>query len=58
MGMDIAGALFGASTTAILQWSRSRSVEWRSVGQTAVMGAVTSSTGEVGKAAKWINSLF
>lgn len=56
--MDIAGALFGASTTAILQWSRSRSVEWRSVGQTAVMGAVTSSTGEVGKAAKWINSLF
>lgn len=55
---DVVGAAWGAATGAIGSYSGTGEVNWTAVGVGAVSGAVAGSTGIVGKAGKWISSLF
>ena len=58
VGVDIAGAIVGAAVSASIQYGVTRNVNWKIVGLTAVAGAITSSTGVIGKLGKWISNLF
>ncbi len=51
---DVAGAVVGAAGGAISSYAGTGSVNWTSVGVSAVFGAVTGSTGVVGRLAKLI----
>ncbi|HYM95484.1 MAG TPA: hypothetical protein VET23_15200 [Chitinophagaceae bacterium] len=55
---DIAGAIFGAVGSAINQYVNNGTVHWGGVATGAVLGAVTGSTGIVGRIGRWIKSLF
>lgn len=52
---DIAGALVGAVFSGAVQYAVSGSVNWGAVGLSALGGAVTGSTGMVGKIGGWIS---
>lgn len=56
--MDAAGALVSAGAVALNNYINNGSISWSAVGTGAVIGAVTGSTGIVGKVGKWIASLF
>lgn len=58
VAMDIAGALVSSGAVALNNYINSGHVNWHAVGTGAVIGAVTGSTGLVGKVGKWISSLF
>ena len=58
VALDAAGALISAGSVALNNYINNGSVSWAAVGTGAVVGAVTGSTGLVGKVGKWISSLF
>jgi hypothetical protein len=58
VAMDIAGALVSSGAVALNNYINSGHVNWHAVGTGAVIGAVTSSTGLVGKVGRWISSIF
>lgn len=58
VGADIAGAVIGACSSGIGSYVTSGSVNWKGVAWGAASGAVTGSTGVVGKVGKWISKLF
>lgn len=58
VAMDAAGALVSVGAVAINNYLNNGSVNWKAVGTGAVIGAVTGSTGIVGKVGKWISSFF
>jgi len=58
VAMDAAGALVSAGAVALNNYINNGSVNWAAVGTGAVIGAVTGSTGLVGKVGKWISSFF
>ncbi len=53
VALDAAGAIVGAATGAIGSYAGSGSVNWTSVGVGAGLGAISASTGLVGRIAKW-----
>jgi hypothetical protein len=62
---DVAGALVGGTVTGVTSYARNGQVDWKGVGISAGIGAVTASTGAISKvsgvlitAAKWIVSKF
>ncbi len=54
---DIVGAVWGGVTGAIGSYAGSGEVNWTSVGVGALSGAVSGSTGSVGKIAKWLSNI-
>lgn len=58
VGADIAGAVIGACTSGLGSYVTSGSVNWKSVAWSAASGAVTGSTGIVGKVGKWISKFL
>lgn len=58
VGADIAGAVIGACSSGIGSYVVSGSVNWKGVAWGAASGAVTGSTGIVGKVGKWISKLL
>lgn len=58
VAMDIAGALVSSGAVALNNYINSGHVNWHAVGTGAVIGAVTGSTGLVGRIGGWIKSLF
>lgn len=58
VAMDAAGAILGGVIDAGRQYINNGSVNWNHVGGSAVIGAVTGSTGLVGRAGRWLASLF
>ena len=57
-GADIVGAGYGAAVSAISSYTTTGEVNWEAVGIGAVSGAVSGSTGIIGKAGKWLSNLF
>lgn len=55
---DIVGACYGAVVSGIGSYATQGEVNWGAVGISAVGGAVAGSTGGIGKAAKFLKSLF
>jgi len=55
---DMAGALVGATVSAVREYASSGDVSLGNIGTGAVIGAVSSSTGLVGKVAKGITRFF
>lgn len=55
---DAVGAAWGATVAAATSKIQTGHVNWTSTGVAAVSGAVTGSTGIVGKAGKWISKLI
>lgn len=55
---DLVGGVLGAGMSAAAQYGVNGDVNWEVVGYSALGGAVTGSTGVVGKAAKWLSGLF
>lgn len=58
VGADIAGAVVGACSGAIGSYAVSRKVNWKGVAWSATSGAITGSTGIVGKIGKWISKML
>lgn len=58
VGADIVGGVISGAIAASGQYALTGSVNWGTVGWSAVGGAVVGSTGIVGKAGKWLSSLF
>jgi hypothetical protein len=58
VGADIVGAVYGGTVGAIGSYTTTGSVNWGAAGISAVGGAVAGSTGIIGKAGKWLSSLF
>ena len=56
--LDIGGALVSGAIAASGQYTLTGEVNWEVVGWSATGGAVSSSTGVVGKIGKWIGGLF
>ena len=56
--LDIGGALVSGAIAASGQYTLTGEVNWEVVGWSAAGGAVSSSTGVVGKIGKWIGGLF
>ena len=55
VGADIAGAVIGACSSGLGSYFMSGKVDWRSVGWSAASGAITGSTGVVGKIGRWLS---
>lgn len=54
IAMDAAGAIVSGGVTAIIQFSKNGAIRnWKDIGWSALGGAVTASTGVVGKLGKW-----
>lgn len=58
VGCDIAGAAIGGLVNIGLACYNDREIDWASVGDSVVVGAVTGSLGLVGKIGKWISRIF
>jgi hypothetical protein len=58
VALDAAGALVSSVVSSGVQLINNGSISWGQTGTAAVAGAVTGSTGVVGKIAKWIKSWF
>jgi hypothetical protein len=58
VGADIAGAVVGGVVAGVNSYILNGEVNWGAVGLGAGAGAITGSTGVVGKVGKWISSLF
>lgn len=55
VGANIAGAVIGACSSGLGSYFMSGKVDWRSVGWSAASGAITGSTGVVGKIGRWLS---
>lgn len=55
---DAVGAAYGAAFSAAVSYAQTGHVNWTSVGCSAVSGAVTGSTGVIGKVGKWISKVI
>lgn len=55
---DVVGGVIGAGASALIQYKVNGEINGEIVAYSAVGGAVVGSTGIVGKAAKWLSSLF
>lgn len=51
---DLVGATWGGATGAIASYAGTGEVNWTAVGVGALSGAVSGSTGAIGKIAKWL----
>lgn len=58
VGADIAGAVYGAIVAGTGSYITNGSVNWGAVGISAGAGAISGSTGIIGKAGKWLSSLL
>lgn len=58
IGADVAGAIVGAASSAIIQYSTTGKVDAKAVGYSALGGAITGSTGIVGKVGKLITKFI
>lgn len=58
VGADIAGAAYGAIVAGAGSYITTGSVNWGAVGISAGAGAISGSTGIIGKAGKWLTSLL
>lgn len=58
IGQDVAGALIGAVSSAVIQYATKKQVDGLALGYSALSGAITGSTGVVGKAGKFISKFF
>ena len=58
VGADIAGAAYGAIVSGVGSYVTTGSVNWGGVGISAAAGAISGSTGIIGKAGKWLTNLF
>lgn len=58
IGQDIAGAVVGAVSSAVIQYTVNKQIDGLSVGYSALAGAITGSTGIVGKAGKFISKFL
>lgn len=55
---DAVGAAWGATVAGVTSYCQSGKVDWLGVGVAAASGAVTGSTGVVGKVGKWISKVI
>jgi len=58
VGADIAGAVIGGVISGVNSYINTGEVSWGGVAVGAGAGAITGSTGVVGKVGKWISNLF
>lgn len=55
---DAVGAVYGATVAGVSSYVQNGQVNWVSVGVGAVSGAVTGSTGVIGKVGRWISKVI